>query len=105
MKMISKKDRIGIIVLVCFIGVMFVIQALADQKYGVQKITEDSSGLWLSHIVGDEVIVTFISAPRDMGKTVKARLMDAEVPGIVLQFEKEEIFFSFSNIISVQLSK
>jgi len=58
--------------------------------------------LWLSHFVGDEVVVTFAVSPSDMGRAVKARLMDAETPGIVLKLGAEEIFFSFANIISVE---
>lgn len=101
MKPLSKKNWIGTVVLMC-VGAIFVIQALADPKYGVQKSPENSSDLWLSHSLGDEVVVTFVAAPLDMGRTVRAKLMDAEAPGIVLQLGKEEIFFSFANIISVQ---
>lgn len=57
---------------------------------------------WLSHFVGDEVIVTFISAPPGMSRTVRALLMDAEHPGIVLKISVKEIFFSYDNIISVE---
>lgn len=57
---------------------------------------------WLSHFVGDPVVVTFITAPTDMSRTTKAVLMDAETAGIVLRFGKEEIFFSFANIMTVE---
>ena len=49
--------------------------------------------------------MSFIKAPPDMGQSVKAKLMDAETPGIVLQFGREEIFFAFSNIISVERAR
>lgn len=58
--------------------------------------------LWLSHFVSKEVIVTFIAASPYMSRTVKALLMDAEYPGIVLKISGSEIFFSYSNIISVE---
>lgn len=58
--------------------------------------------LWLSHFVGDQVVVTFAVPPPDMGRAVRAQLMDAETPGVVLKLGKEEIFFSFANIISVE---
>ena len=76
---------------------------LVAAVYAAPRSAEQDTGkLWLSHFVGDQVVVTFLTAPPNMGKAVKARLMDAEIPGIVLQFGKEEIFFSFSNISSVE---
>ena len=82
------------------IGVMAVLSAYGATGPDKQAPTT----LWLSHFLGDEVVVTFVSPPPDMGRAVKAKLMDAEAPGIVLQFGREEIFFSFANIISVEPS-
>jgi hypothetical protein len=58
--------------------------------------------LWLSHFVGDQVVVTFTTPPPNMRQTVKAQLMDAEVPGIVLKLGRDEIFFPFANIAAVE---
>lgn len=82
------------------LGVMVVYSAYGATGTDRQAPTT----LWLSHFLGDEVVVTFISPPPDRGRAVKARLMDAEAPGIVLQFGREEIFFSYANIISVEPS-
>jgi hypothetical protein len=82
------------------LGAMVVLSA-----YGATGTERQApTALWLSHFVGDDVVVTFISPPPGMGRAVKARLMDAEAPGIVLQLGREEIFFSFANIISVEPS-
>ena len=57
---------------------------------------------WLSHFLGDKVIVTFITAPPDMARSAEAVLMDAGMSGIVLKFGREEVFFSFANIMTVE---
>ena len=77
--------------------------ALVVTAYGGKiSIGKKSGGLWLSHFLGDEVIVTFLTAPPEMGRSVKARLMDAEIPGVVLELGKEEIFFPYANISSIE---
>lgn len=86
------------VALACGLTLVLVGTVFAS-RVSVQKKMGD---LWLTHHVGDQVIVSFIKAPPDMGQSVKAKLMDAETPGIVLQFGREEIFFAFSNIISVE---
>lgn len=63
---------------------------------------ERSQRPWLSHFVGDEVVVTFITAPPQVSRSTKAVLMDAETSGVVLRFGKEEIFFTFANIMTVE---
>ncbi len=83
------------------VGLMLVAAVYAAPS----QARQDTGDLWLSHFVGDEVVVTFVAAPPNMGRTAEATLMDAEAPGIVLRFGKEEIFFSFSNIISVEPSR
>jgi hypothetical protein len=97
MKVLSKKNMI-ITVVIAFVGVILVIGTFAVAESG-KKISSD---LWLSHFVGDEVVVTFISALPGIERTVKAKLMDAEIPGIVLKFGKDETFFSYSYIIAVE---
>ena len=95
-----RKNGIPLIVLV-----VVVVVAVALVAYGATSSERRSpSDTWLSHFVGDEVVVTFISAPPDMGKTIKSKLMDAESAGIVLKIEDQEIFFTFANIIAVEPS-
>lgn len=82
---------------------MAVAVVWAATSYAAAKPAKaDTSKLWLSHFLGNQVIVTFITAPPKGRRVVKARLMDAEVPGVVLGFGKEEIFFPYSNIISIE---
>jgi hypothetical protein len=82
-------------ILVCLCVLAALAAWAAPQPAPVQRS-------WLSHFVGDPVVVTFITAPPDMGRATRAVLTDAEAAGIVLRFGKEEIFFSFANIISVE---
>ena len=80
------------------IGLSLLIGPLASGQSG-RKL---SGRLWLSSFVGNEVVVVFRSAPPDMDQTVKAQLLHAEYPGVVLKFGNEEIFFSYSNVISIE---
>lgn len=57
---------------------------------------------WLSKLVRDEVVVIFVSAPPGIGHVLKARLMEVGNAGIVLNFGKDEAFFSYANIISTE---
>ena len=97
MKTYMKSFAIFIIVIAC-VGLVFWGDTSArskDPKMG-------SSGLWLSHFLGEQVNVYFISPVPDIGRTLNAKLMDVEYPGIVLKIGDEEIFFSYANIISVE---
>lgn len=91
----NAKPLIPLLVVVAVFVALIANGATSSQKH-------KTGDLWLSHFVGDEVIVTFISAPPDMGKSAKAKLMDAESAGVVLKFEEKEIFFTFANIIAVE---
>ncbi len=80
-----------------------VISAYAVSADAVPCYTrKDSGDTWLSHFLGNEVVVTFVVAPLEMERSVIARLMGAETAGIVLVFGTSEIFFSYGNIISVE---
>jgi hypothetical protein len=76
---------------------------LAAAAWAVPREGRDGGrDLWLAHFAGDDVVVTFVVPPPAMERAVRARLMDAEAPGVVLKLGGEEIFFSFANIISVE---
>jgi hypothetical protein len=92
----SHRNAIGAALLLA--GVLCAVAAWAAPK----PTRSEPGKLWLSHFVGDQVIVTFATPPPNMRQAVKAQLMDAEVPGIVLKLGREEIFFSFANIVSVE---
>jgi len=98
MKVAGKSGRV-VIAVIALAGVILAMGAFATAR----SAKRSSADLWLSHFVGGPVVVTFISAPPDMEQIVKATLMDAEAPGIVLRFpRKRERFFSYANIISVE---
>ncbi len=96
MKAMAKNGRC--VAAVVLIGMVLGVVALAAPRSG----RSEHGGLWLSHCVGNQVTVTFTVAPPDMARTVTAKLMDAETPGIVLKLGKDEIFFSYANIICVE---
>lgn len=98
MKVSGKSGR-AVIAAIVLAAVMLAMCAFATA--GSAK--KNSADLWLSHFVGGPVAVTFISAPPDMERIVKARLVEAETAGIVLRIpRKRERFFSYANIISVE---
>lgn len=91
----NHKRIAGAVTLACTILAVAALAAPRGKRGGGER-------LWLSHFVGDQVVVTFVVPPPEMGRAVKAQLMDAETPGVVLKLGKEEIFFSFANIVSVE---
>ncbi|MGD9160460.1 MAG: hypothetical protein PVG39_18735 [Desulfobacteraceae bacterium] len=97
MKMTIKKNCLTLV-----IAIIMGIILLNGSFVNAELTDKPSPNLWLSHFVGDEVIVVFISPPPDMTKSIKAKLMDAECSGIVLKLGNDEIFFSYANIISVE---
>lgn len=85
------------IILIASLAIAVVSSVAVNRSQGKQ-----ANSLWLSHFVSSEVIVTFMAAPPGMSRSVKALLMDAELPGIVLKIGGNEIFFSYANVISVE---
>ena len=83
-------------------GVTLACTILAVAALAAPKRERGGERLWLSHFVGDHVVVTFAVPPPDMARAVKARLMDADTPGVVLKLGRDEIFFSFAGIVSVE---
>ena len=82
---------------------LFACTILAVAALGAPRAARGGGArLWPSHFGGDHVVVTFAVPPPGMGRAVKAQLMDAETPGVVLKLGNEEIFFAFANTISVE---
>ncbi len=88
----------GVILVLALVISAYVVSADAVPRYTMK----DTGDPWLSHFLGNEVVVTFAVAPLEMDRSVIARLMGAENAGIVLEFGTSEIFFSYGNIISVE---
>lgn len=83
-----------LLVFVCLIGTFSV--------YGISKPTQNAANYWLSRLVRDDVVVVFISPPPGIGYEIKARLMGVGNAGIILNFGRDEAFFSYGNIISIE---
>ena len=97
MTMSRRTGRI-LVAVVALAAVISAVGAFAVPGYG----DESSRSLWLSQFEGGPVTVTFISAPPEKSRIMQAKLISAEISGLVLRFPKErDKFFSYACIISV----
>ncbi|MFH1998947.1 MAG: hypothetical protein ABIK28_04655 [Planctomycetota bacterium] len=85
------------------ITTIVILTAVVILVFGSRAFNEpgvpEAENAWLAQLLGEEVVCVFSDPIPLLGPTIKAKLKYCSIAGIVLEWNEEDTFYPFSNII------